>query len=239
MKKLFVLAKTELKLTLRSPDIMIFVMLMPLVIVLLIGFIAREGMLAETYGAFLAIGICAVGLMGMPLALASYRQRKVLKRLQVTPASPVLLLGAQLFGAVLTAGISALLVAAAIRLFGVRVPGAGLRLAAAWIIVLMSIFSIGLMVASTAGDEKRAGIVASILYFPMLLLSGTTVPYPVFPDAVQTAGQVLPLRQGIILLNGVSAGGRLIDYPLQLAVLAGIALVCTLISIRTFRWTMD
>ena len=239
MRELFILTKTELKLTLRSPDILLFVMTMPLVIVVLIGLIARVGMLVETYGAFLAIGICAVGLMGLPLALASYRQRKVLKRLQVTPASPVLLLGAQVLVSVLTAGISALLVATAIRLFGVRMTGPVLRLAGAWIIVLLSIFSIGLMVASTAVSEKRAGIIASVLYFPMLLLSGTTVPYPVFPDAVQAAGQVLPLRQGIILLNGVSAGGRLTDYPMQLAVLAGIAVICTTVSVRSFRWTMD
>lgn len=51
--------------------------------------------------------------------------------------------------------------------------------------MLISIFSLGLMIASSARDVRRAGMVASILYFPMLLFSGTTIPFPVFPESVQ------------------------------------------------------
>ena len=34
--------------------------------------------------------------MGLPIVVADYRERKILKRFQVTPGSPVLLLGVEL-----------------------------------------------------------------------------------------------------------------------------------------------
>ena len=39
-----------------------------------------------------AISVCAGGLMGLPLVVAEYRERKILKRFQVTPVSPSMLL---------------------------------------------------------------------------------------------------------------------------------------------------
>jgi ABC-2 type transport system permease protein len=104
------------------------------------------------------------------------------------------------------------------------------------LLVLISIFSIGLLVASTARDVKQAGMLASLLYFPMLLFSGTTIPYPVFPEFVQTIGQVLPVRQGIILLNGVYNGNGLGDHLLQIGILVGIAIIGIGLSVKFFKW---
>lgn len=78
------LVKIETKLSLRSPDMMIFVILMPVIILVVVGLVysgSPVDMVGLTFGAFLSIGICAVGLMGLPLILAEYRHRKVLKRL--------------------------------------------------------------------------------------------------------------------------------------------------------------
>ena len=51
----------------------------------------------QSFGAVIAIGIGATGLMGLPLALADYRHKKVLKRFVVTPVSPAVLLFVQFF----------------------------------------------------------------------------------------------------------------------------------------------
>ena len=100
MNAFSVLLKIELRLALRSIDMLLFAVFMPVVVLIVVGLIfggvdADFGMIEDTFGAFLAIGICAVGLMGLPLGLAEYRNRKVLKRLQVTPAHPALLLAVQ------------------------------------------------------------------------------------------------------------------------------------------------
>jgi ABC-2 type transport system permease protein len=248
MRRFWILLKTELKLALRSPDAILFSLAMPVVVLVVIGLIYKPGqsagmegrMIEETFGAFMAIGICAIGLMGLPLTLADYRHKKVLKRMQVTPVHPGLLLGIQFTVQTLMALLSAGMVAlAALVFFELELKGSLLSVLTAYLIVLVSIFSIGILIASTARDIKRAGIICSIVYFPMLLFSGTTIPFHVFPDSVQIVAQVLPLRQGIILLNGISNGNSFSSYILHITILAAITFVSTAVSIRSFRWDME
>ena len=50
----------------------------------------------QTFGAAGAIAICAGGLIGLPQAVSSLREMKILKRFRVTPISPVFILGVEL-----------------------------------------------------------------------------------------------------------------------------------------------
>ena len=245
MQRFLTLLAVELKLALRSPDMVLFAILMPVIVLIVVRLIfgpgsgGEPGMIGATIGAFLAIGVCAVGLMGLPLTLAEYRSRKVLKRLQVTPVHPAMLLSVQLIAQSAVSVVSALLVGAtAIVGFGVRLDGSFGAIAGAYLLVMVSVFAIGLVIASTARDVKRAGIIASVIYFPMLLFSGTTVPFPVFPEAVQRAAVILPLRHGIELLNAAAMGAPVAEMVLSATVLAVIAVVGIVVSVRSFRWDM-
>lgn len=245
MKAFATLLKTELKLALRSADMLLFAVFMPVVVLVVIGLIygggeSESGMIGMTFGAFLAVGICAVGLMGLPLGLAEYRHRKVLKRLQVTPVHPALLLSVQVIAqAVVSLVSAALVILVGVLAFGYRLPGSPLALAGTYLLVMTSIFAIGLVIASTARDIKRAGMIASLVYFPMLIFSGTTVPFPVFPEFVQRAAVILPLRHGIELLNVASQGGAMGSMWPQIGLLLAIAVVGVAVSLKTFRWEMN
>ena len=57
------------------------------------------------------------------------------------------------------------------------------------------------MVGGIAKNSKIAGVIASALYFPMLIFSGATLPYEVMPGAMQRIVYVLPLTQGIKILK--------------------------------------
>lgn len=101
MRSFFTLFKNELKLNIRNMNIVIFAVIMPLVVLIILGIIygtkpAAEGteytFLEQSFGALCTISICAGGLMGLPLFVAEYRERKILKRFQVTPTSPFKLL---------------------------------------------------------------------------------------------------------------------------------------------------
>lgn len=241
MKRFWTLFRTELKLALRSPDAILFSLTMPVVVLIIIALIYGHSgdIIEQTYGAFISIGICAIGLMGLPLTLSDYRHKKVLKRLQVTPVHPGLLLSVQFTVQTLMAVLSAgLVTGTAMVFFKLDLAGMPSSIAAAYLIVLVSIFSIGLVIASTARDIKRAGILCSIVYFPMLLFSGTTIPFHIFPQPVQLAAQVLPLRQGIILLNGISNGHGFTAFLPQMSILAAISVIAITVSVRTFRWDM-
>jgi len=247
MKRFRTLFVVEWKLAMRSFDSVVFGLIMPLIILLLVGYIFRERelengllMLNSTLGAFLSIGICAYGLMALPLVLANYRSRKILKRLQVTPVSPLILLlvqvAIQASMSLLSAGLVFLL---ARTLFQVRIEGSIWELAIAFLLLMGAVLSMGLTIASTAKDEKKAGIWCSLFYFPMLLLSGTTIPYPVLPGFLQKAAQLLPLRLGIEMLNGIVLGQSFLQYSFSIILLALVTVVGVFISVKTFRWDMQ
>ena len=102
MRTFFSLLKTELKLNIRNMNMVIFAVIMPVVVLVILGFIyqtkpafpgAEYTFLEQSMSAVCTISICAGGLMGLPLVVAGYRERKILKRFRVTPISPVMLLG--------------------------------------------------------------------------------------------------------------------------------------------------
>ena len=103
---------------------------------------------------------------------------------------------------------------------------------------MVSMFSIGMMVGGLAPNTKMAGIIASILYFPMLIFSGATLPYEVMPNALQKTVDILPLTQGIKLLKASSLGLG-IDINVIVApaiIMTGIAVISAAVAIRFFKW---
>lgn len=236
MKKLLILTKTELKLSLRSFDSVFFALVMPLLIISVI-FLVNKDFIQNNFGAYITIGICAIGLMALPLTLADYREKNILKRLQVTPVSPGLLLTVQVLVQSLMAILSAILTTlAAVFLFKYRLNGSLPQTIISYFLVLISIFSIGLLVTSIAPNLKKAGLICSVVYFPMHLFSGQTIPGSVFPEFIQKITAFLPLTQGIKLLNGVTTGYSISNYPFQLIVLTVIAVVSIFLSIKLFKW---
>lgn len=97
-------------------------------------------------------------------------------------------------------------------------------------------FSIGFMVGGVAKDIKMASIIASILYFPMLIFSGATLPYEVMPTALQRVSDIMPLTQGIKLLKNTSLNLPIDNVILPLVLMSVIALVCSGIAIKYFKW---
>lgn len=238
--------KTELKLSLRGMDMFIFAICMPLVVLIILGVIygsapAFDGagytFLQQSFGALSSIAVCAGGVMGLPLVVSDYRSKKILKRFQVTPVSPARILLVQVTIYILYSVISLILLYVAARLFfGYIFSGSWLHFIGGYALVMLSIFSTGMMVGGIAPNTKAAGIIASILYFPMLIFSGATLPYEVMPAALQKAADILPLTQGIKLLKSASLGLPVSDMRLPIIIMVSLAVICIGISIRFFKW---
>lgn len=246
MKAFSTFLKTELKLSFRGIDMFIFAICLPVVILVLIGIIngnnpAFEGadytFLDQSFGAISTIAICAGGLMGLPLVLSGYREQKILKRLKVTPASPVMLLAVQLIISMIYSVISLALIFIVAKVFwNFSIKGNILQFLGTYFLVMLSMFSIGLMVGGIAKNSKSAGSIASILYFPMLIFSGATLPYEVMPGIMQKIVDILPLTQGIKILKASTLGLPIdnIIFPIILMIL--IFVVCIVISVKFFKW---
>ncbi len=246
MKAFRTLLKTEIKLSLRGLDMFIFAICMPVIAVIILGAVfgnkpafdgAEYTFLAQSFGAVSTIAICAGGVMGLPLVLSEYRSRKILKRFKVTPISPSLILTVQVVIYALYSIISLILVyAIGAIFFEYRLLGSWLEFLGAYMLVMLSMFSIGLLVGGLAPNTRIASAVASLLYFPMLIFSGATLPYEVMPVALQKVANILPLTQGIKLLKAASLGLPIDNVFIPVIIMILIAVVCITISHRFFKW---
>ena len=246
MNKFLTMLKTELKLSFRGMDMIIFAVCMPVVVVILLGIIyggkpAFDGadytFLEQSFGAVSTIAVCAGGVMGLPLVISDYRQKKILKRFKITPSSPVLLLSVQVAIYMIYSLIALVLIyLVSVLLFGMKLWGAYLPFMGAFFLVMISMFSIGMLVGGVSPNTKIASVLASLLYFPMLIFSGATLPYEVMPAVLQKLADLLPLTQGIKLLKAASLGLPAENVMASLAVMAVITVVCGGISIRFFKW---
>lgn len=245
MKRFLTLYKIEQKLFFRSPDVFIFSLCMPSVVLFLIGIIAGSKMAGESgmtylqssFAAICAVGICCSAFMSIPIVIVDYRDKKILKRLYCSPCSPARLLAADVMCSGVTAALSAVCVSiVACVLLGYRMEGNVLMFIGTWFLTMISMFSIGLLAASICKTAKMLNVVTSILYFPMLLFSGATVPFELFPKGMQAVANVMPLSAGIRMMKaasmGVAADGMMKDF----VILIVIAVVCSSIAVKTFKW---
>lgn len=196
------------------------------------------GEIDATLPAYAALGVAVTGLMGFPLTVAEYRDRGVLRRLRVTPAKPTLLLVGQLIANVgITAiGIAVLIVTGAVAL-DAHVSPNWPAFILSLLLTVVSIYGIGLVVASLAPNQRAATIISQIIYFPMIFLSGATVPSELFPKKMQNLIEIVPLTHAVTLLKASWIKGQSVNWPLHIGVLLGVAVVCAVCAVLAFRWS--
>ena len=246
MRSFKTLLKNELKLNIRNMNMIIFSIIMPLVVLIILGFIygtkpAAEGtpytFMEQSFGALCTISICAGGLMGLPLVVSDYRERKILKRFKVTPVSPVKLLAVEFTIYVLYAVVSmATLIFTAMLIWRVSIHGSWLPFLGSWLLTMVSTLSIGMLIGGVAKNSKNASVIACVLYFPMLIFSGATLPFEVMPGIMQNVISVFPLTQGIQLMKATFLGLSVTNLGTPVAVMVLVTALCTGIAIKCFKW---
>ncbi|MET9339178.1 MULTISPECIES: ABC transporter permease [unclassified Nonomuraea] len=228
MKAFAALTATELRLLLRDPASVFFMLAFPLMLLVL-----KRGDTGAVPG-YVAM-IAAIGGMGaLPGIVAAYRERKVLKRLATTPISPVLLLAAQLVAQVAAAlAGSVLLIAAAIVVFGTRPPANVPLLAVAFLLCSVAVCAIGFVIAAIVRNTRGAGLIGMLVMFPMIFLAGAAVPRKSLPGSLRQIGDFLPLTPGVDALTSAWSGTAAL-FPML--ILIGIIVAGTTLAGALFRW---
>ena len=242
MRSFITMLKTELKLSLRGMDMFIFAICMPIVVLVAIGIIygskpAFEGanytFLEQSFGAITSIAICAGGVMGLPLVVSDYRSKHILKRFKVTPIDPIVILLVQVVIYALYSLVSMISLFLVAKLFfKFNMQGSVLNFILGWLLVMISMFSIGIMVGGISKDSKIAGVIASALYFPMLIFSGATIPYEVMPNIMKNIVDVFPLTQGIKILKSATLGQPVENIIIPIFIMLIIAVICSTVAIK-------
>ena len=243
MRRFWRMYRVEQKIFLRSPDVILFCLAMPLVVFIVITMITGEKDAADSgltylqsaYVSLSTVGICCSAFMSIPITVVELRSQGILRRMYCSPCSPARLLACDTICSGVIAALSTLILTAAALLFGYRMPGNVFVYTAVWLLTMISMFSIGLMVASLCRTTRSMNVATSLLYFPMLLFSGATIPAEVFPGALRTVAGWMPLGIGIRLLKSVSMGCY-DNIVIPALVLTAIAAVCGTVAVKTFRW---
>jgi len=187
----------------------------------------------------LAWAIASGATFGAAITLVSWRQKKLLRRLRLTPASTGAIAAARITVSLLIA-----LVQLAVFLLIATTPYFGLKLTHWWWMAIpiviagaLTFLSIGLLAGSITKTEQAATALANLVILPMAFLGGAFVPLAFAPAWIQKVSYAMPLRYLVTGVQDVMARGEGPSAAvLPIAVLLGIAAVLTLVAVRLFRW---
>ncbi len=204
------LVRAELKLMTRDPLVLTFVFAFPIVTMLIIGgafgTAPNPGFNhvnpAHWYVAsYLTVVIAATGLVMLPVHLASYRERGVLRRFAAAGFPRWSFAIAQLLvGLVTTAVACALLLVVAAPVYGIPAVHDWWRVAVALPLGAIAFVSIGVLLGSLLPSARAAQAVGLLLFFPSFLLGAGGPPPRVMGSVVRQVADPLPLT---LLTNAV------------------------------------
>ncbi len=183
----------------------------------------------------IAVVLVSIGLQGIPMVIAQYRERGILRRLGVTPVRPLTVLIAKLAVWAGAAVLSAVFVVAVTRLaFGVPTPVKLGWFLVSFVLGMAALFSLGMLVSAVAPTSRSAMAIAMGLFFPNMFLAGIYVPTDSMSPALQRIGEFSPLGAA---LHAFRDSWRGVDPRLEwLGIMAAWAALATVLAVRFFRW---
>ena len=245
MPALLRLTATETRLFSREPLDWGFALVLPPLLLAILGAIPSFRVPEEGLGGLrvidlyppiiVAIAITMLALMTLPQRFATYRDKGVLRRMRITPVRPAMMLGAQLLLCLMMSLVTLVVVLAVARLvFAVDLPQQVFAYLIAFVLTALTMLAIGLLVASLAPTGPAAGVIGTVLLFPLLFLAGLWIPRASMNDVLLTISDFSPLGAGVQALQDATAG----SWPqlLHVVVLLGWTIICGGLAARYFRW---
>lgn len=247
MQGFWKLTKMQAKLFLREPPAFFFTLVFPSLLVIVFGSIFGNRPRADwgtTVGyvdmmvpGFIAVLIASVGLMGIPIATAALREYKVLRRYRATPLHPATYLAADVtvnFGMTIL-GVM-VLIATGKLVFDLHFRGSAFHVAWGFTLAALAFYALGYVVASVAPTARTAQAIGQVLFFPLMFLSGGTIPFEIMPERVRSVSDALPLTHVVLLLRGLWFDQPVADLTTHIAVLAVLLVVSVAVATKLFRW---
>lgn len=243
MSQTLTLTRTESKLFLREWTALFFVFALPLGLLAIFSMISSgdtSDPAQNIPASFLptmaiGIGVSMLGMATLPIALATYREKGILRRLSTTPVRPVKVLVAQLAVHLAAAAmVVALIVGVGALFFDAALPESALKFVVAAVLTCAGLFSIGLLIAALLPTAKGANIVGNVLFFPSMFFAGVWTPGDVMPESIRWLRDVTPMGAGMSALQDAWAG----SWPdlAHVIALVIVSALCLAIASRYFRW---
>jgi ABC-2 type transport system permease protein len=227
----------------REKAMIILTYIMPTLFFLLVSQTggSRTHVAPATLTMALAIACISNGIQGAGEQTVSQRESDMLKRLHVTPISPMpILLASMLSGLLMYIPAVILMHIVSMALYGL--PSLDRLVPVLVIVVLgnLALRSIGVIVGAVANTVSEATLITQLLYLPMLLLSGATIPLDQLPPWASRIAALLPATYLVDAVRGVIVEGEgLRENWLGLVAMAATAAVSLTLARSMFRWNRE
>lgn len=245
MKAMTTLIRSEAKMILREPSDLLIPLGLPLLILVMWGFqtrdappIAGDRSILDVIGLPVAFTttIALIGIINMPTLLTTYRKSGVLRRLALTPISPLRVLGSQvavsLFQALIGIGLAFVV---GVIAFDASPPADLLPALGIIGLAALAMYSIGMILAALAPSPSATLACGFVIFLGFGALGGMFGGAQALPDALASIGSYLPFGASVEALGAAWSGTPI---PLEnLVSLAVCGILGVTVSAFTFRWT--
>ena len=232
----------EAKLFFREPGIWLLTILLPTFVLVVVGLLFG-GEPDEALGGMRWIDIFApsmvvmtlaiLGVNTLPARLVKYRDKGVMRRLSTTPASPRVLLIAQLIVNMGAAIVSlALLIVVGNVVLQIPLPKDLIGFAAAFFLGMSALFALGIMVAAVAPTPNTATALFLPLFAAVMFLGGVYLPRMLLPEFLIRIGDFTP--PGVQALLDAWSGTT--PQITQLGVMALVTVGAGVVAAKRFQW---
>lgn len=233
----------------RAPDVVVGTALLPMAFLAMIGLF--KNLTFETSQSSIdlvnllvtGVGLLMVSISGGHVflaAIATYKATGVLKRISVTPVSPVSLI----LGEVIPRVVMALVLIVAFFAVGSGF-GADIIVAPELVGLLpVTLLSTGIalswafVIAGSTKTPANANAMDTFTMFPMFLFTGAMFPLDAFPGWLENAAHVIPYTGLIEATRGITLQAQPVtDFGPELAIGAGWLIVMLALAARAYRFT--
>lgn len=214
MRAVAAMTWVEVKLFAREPVTVVFVLVLPVVVLYVLNGVfggsptdptVWEGVGAVSFytPSYVALVAATVGVLSVPVQLAGYREKGVLRRLRASGLPPSALLGAHgLVGAIIAVVGGVLLSFLAVLGYDAPIPEHIVGLLLAGALVVGAFAALGLLLGLLLPTARAAQGLGVLLFFLFMMLGGAGPPREVLPSALQRVGDLLPVTYAGDLLRG-------------------------------------
>jgi ABC-2 type transport system permease protein len=237
----------EVKLFAREPLTVVFTLALPVIVLYVLGAVFGDtpdpqgqvyrGVGAMTYyvPAYVGLVIASMGLIGLPVHLAAYRERGVLRRFRASGMPLWSVLGAQVAVTFAVSIVGSVLVVVLANLtYEVAAPASVPGVLAAFVVSALGFAAPGVLLGAVLPTARAAQGAGVLLWFVMLMVSGAGPPPEVLNRALTRVADATPLKHVILTLQAPWLGFG--PNGTELLVVAGMLVLSALLAPRLFRW---
>jgi ABC-type multidrug transport system permease subunit len=238
------IAWNNIRLVTRTKTALFFTFVFPLVFLFAYaGIFARGNPMTVAYffGPVVVLQVMGSAFWGLGLQSVMQRERGSLRRFRLAPIGPGdMVVSSLLSNYLLLLPTVALLLFCAMVIFHMPLTISILDLLVLVTVGSFAFAGFGLTISSIANTMQEAQVYNNVIWFPLLFLSGATIPLPILPHWLQKVAAFLPATYLVTAFQGVmSSADPLWAYWPELLALLVAGTFGLLFAWKLFRWEKE